>query len=269
LAKPRDHRGLVGDVDFLPRDEGVRGAFDDDQVVANAGRFEFGEEGFGHGEGHGFVGVAMDEEEGRGGGRDVIDRRSGAEERERGFVGLFGLAEETLEGSAEATAVFGVLLEVGDGGEADDGLHAGIVACDEGGVAGELAAGGVAEERDAARVALEFARVGFHPADGGLHIFETGGPAGLKRRAVVEGEPGEAGGGGWLKPRRNVGAITGDIAAGFVAAVPASAVDQDGNGKRAVAVGGAGIEEERGVGGVAVGNVAAEFGGGGSSGEGE
>ena len=157
------------------------------------------------------------------------------------------------------------------GGEADDGAEGDGGAVGVGGfVEGEVAAGGVAEDGDAGGVAVVVGGVVVEPVEGGVDVDEPGGPAVWGGEAVVDGEAGDA---GVVEGFVELGEV-----GGFVAGMPAAAVDheEDGEGCGGRGGGGGGEVGEDGVEflglvvGGGVGDVGFDFGAeGGGEEEGE
>src|SRR4051812_9332565 len=83
------------------------------------------------------------------------------------------------------------------------------------------------EERDAMRIAFVFRSMVFHPADRGLHVLKTRGPAVLGGVSIVDGEPRKLRFGERAEPRRYVSPLARFIKAIFIAATPAAAVDKN------------------------------------------
>jgi hypothetical protein len=143
---------------------------------------------------------------------------------------LAGLVEVFAEGAFEG-------FDVATGAEVGD----------------EVAAGGGAPDGDFSGVEVVFFGIGFDPADGGFAVVDLRGPLGFVGEAIADGDAGVVA----------AGEVGGEVvdAAGFVAAFPTAAVDEDDDGERGGGFGGFGeveVEALTGVFGVGVGEV--EFG---------
>lgn len=236
-----DHGADLGGVEGF---SAVAGAREDDQFAPDSGGLQARVKATALFDGDLRVGVAVEDQERRVVGGNLIKGAGGT--GEVGPVAHDAAEEQRAVGLGEVGIGFAGAGDVGRHGEEvagaveiDHALDAagGLLVHGGGGGADQcrdVAAGGAAGDGDAARVEAVGGGVFAQPADGGARVFELGRPTGNREQADVEAGDGVALGG---EPRERAVALG--------AAFPAAAVHPDDDGERILRQTGGAIEVER------------------------
>ena len=241
MVKPCDHFIVAIGVGFFPVGEAMLRVGEHDEVAGHTGFLQALLKAHGLVRGYDRVRIALQEQEWRQTGSDVVNGRAFAQDICGCRIHGGWAVEQVLERFAQAAA--GRCpppnpVTAASPPRPEPGCHP-APACRQ---TPDVRAGEWPMSAMCPRIALEFARVGFDPANGGLDVLQARGPAIRRGQTVVDGKPGEIP----LARQRPEAArchATGRPAC-LSRRTPTAAMHDDDNGKRSGAVRHTGVEQQ-------------------------